>query len=143
MANSARLCPFLLLLLGFFAMTVYAYPLQGTASYYTRRSCRREGTSGVRTASRERYNENALTCAIRNKALFGRYLKITNLANGKSVIVRVNDFGPNRRLFRRGRIVDLSKAAFCKIANPKKGVIKVKIKIQAEDKRLASSHLKK
>lgn len=106
------------------------YPSEGTASYYTVRSCKREGTSGVRTATGERYNENALTCATRDRSLFGKWIKVTNLENGKSISVRVNDFGPNKKLFRKGRIIDLSKGAFSKLASLKKGVIRVSLKIQ-------------
>ena len=97
-----------------------------TASYYTFDSCRREGTSGVWTASGERFNENDLTCAMRSRE-WGTLIKVTNLANGKSVVVRLNDFGPNKRLHAKGRVIDLSKAAFARIASLKAGVIRVKI----------------
>lgn len=127
-----------ILILQFFSLSVALppaeatinYPSKGTASYYTARSCKREGTSGIWTASGERYNENALTCATRDKSLFGKYIKVTNLDNGKSILVRVNDFGPNKRLFLKGRIIDLSKRAFSKLDNLKKGVIKVNIEVQ-------------
>jgi rare lipoprotein A (peptidoglycan hydrolase) len=99
-----------------------------TASYYTYRSCVREGTSGVWTASGERFNENDLTCAMRRRD-WGTKFKVTNLANGKSVIVRLNDFGPNKKLHNKGRIIDLSKGAFMKIASLKSGVIKVKVEV--------------
>ncbi len=97
-----------------------------TASYYTYDSCRREGTSGVWTASGERFDENDLTCALRSRD-FGGYYKITNLDNGKSVIVRHNYFGPNKELHSKGRVVDLSKGAFARIANLKQGIIRIKI----------------
>jgi len=97
-----------------------------TASYYTYESCRREGTSGVWTASGERFNENDFTCAMRRRD-FGKYYKVTNLANGKSVIVRHNDFGPNKKLHDQGRVVDLSKAAFQAISSLKLGVINIKV----------------
>jgi rare lipoprotein A len=97
-----------------------------TASYYTYQSCVREGTSGVWTASGERFNENDLTCALRSRD-FGKSYKVTNLDNGKSVIVRHNDFGPNKKLHNKGRIIDLSKGAFQSIANLKTGVINVKV----------------
>lgn len=97
-----------------------------TASYYTYESCVREGTSGVWTASGEAFNENDFTCAMRSREWGARY-KITNLDNQKSVIVRLNDFGPNKKLWKKGRKVDLSKAAFAAIADLRKGVINVKI----------------
>lgn len=104
--------------------TVFAY----TASYYTYESCVREGTSGVWTASGERFDENDLTCAMRRRD-WGTMIKVTNLANGKSVIVRLNDFGPNKKLHDQGRIIDLSKGAFEKIASLKQGVINVKVEV--------------
>jgi len=97
-----------------------------TASYYTYESCVREGTSGVWTASGERFNENDLTCALRSRD-FGKSYKVTNLKNGKSIIVRHNDFGPNKKLHSSGRIIDLSKGAFQRIANLKEGVILVNV----------------
>ncbi len=76
------------------------------------------------TANGEVFNSNTLTCASWNHA-FNEKLKVTNAINGKSVIVRVNDRGPAKRL---GRTIDLTKAAFSKIANPGKGLAFVKIK---------------
>lgn len=53
----------------------------------------------------------------------GHYAKVTNLANGKSVIVQINDHGP----YGKGRIIDLDKVAFAKIASLGAGVIGVKV----------------
>ncbi len=53
----------------------------------------------------------------------GSYVKVTNLENGKSVIVVINDRGP----FVPGRIIDLDKVAFAKIASVGAGVISVKM----------------
>ena len=75
------------------------------------------------TANGEVFNPNALTCASWSYP-FNTELKVTNVTSGKSVIVRVNDRGPNKRL---GRAIDLSKHAFSKIANTKKGLVLVKI----------------
>lgn len=105
----------------------------GEASWYSRESCRREGTSGI-TASGERFENENLTCASWDYS-FGTLLRITNAKNGKSVIVRVNDRGPAKRLYRQGRIVDLSKAAFREIASLSKGIIKVKVERGREDGR--------
>ncbi len=77
------------------------------------------------TASGEVFDPEALTCAIWNIP-FGVYLKVTNLANGYFILVRVNDRGPARRL---GRLVDLSRRAFSEIAPLKTGLIKVKVEI--------------
>ena len=73
---------------------------QGIASFYGREH------HGGPTASGERFNMNAMTAAHRTAPL-GSRLKVTNLRNGKSVVVRINDRGP----FVRGRIIDLSRGA--------------------------------
>ena len=74
--------------------------LRGRASWYG------SYFQGKRTSSGERYNRHAYTCA--HKTLpFGTRLRVTNVKNGKSVIVRVSDRGP----FRHQRIIDLSEAA--------------------------------
>lgn len=65
-----------------------------------------DGYHGKRTASGERFNTHALTAAHRTRA-FGSMVTVTNLANGRSVTLRINDRGP----FVRGRCVDLSRAA--------------------------------
>ena len=69
----------------------------GKASYYAKKF------SGRKTASGERLHHDSLTCAHRTYP-FGTLLKVTNPANGKTVIVRVTDRGP----YVRGRIIDLS-----------------------------------
>ena len=92
----------------------------GIASWYSVKS------SGLITANGERFNEDALTCASMDYK-FNTLLKVTNLENGKSVIVRVNDRGNFKKKY--NRIIDLSKGAFAKIANLKQGIIKVNIKV--------------
>lgn len=79
---------------------------------------------GRLTASGERYNQNAFTCAS-NKYKFGTRLKVTNKANGKSVVCRVNDRGGFSKY---GTTLDLSKASFAKIAPLSQGKIKVTIR---------------
>src|SRR5580693_7119144 len=69
----------------------------GIASYYG-------NESGSKTASGQRFNQNAMTCAHRSLP-FGTKLRVTH--GGQSVIVTVNDRGP----FVRGRVLDLSTAA--------------------------------
>lgn len=100
-----------------------------SCSWYSKSSTIREGTWqkwGGKTANGEQFDENALTCATWGY-LFGARLKVTNLENGKSVICRVTDRGPNMKLYRAGRIVDLSKGAFSRIADLKRGVINVNV----------------
>jgi rare lipoprotein A len=92
----------------------------GIASWYSVKS------SGFVTANGERFNENALTCASMDYK-FNTLLKVTNLENGKSVICRVNDRGNFKKKY--GRIIDLSKGAFAKIANLKQGLISVKVEV--------------
>lgn len=65
-----------------------------------------DGYGGRRTASGEIMRPSALTAAHRTHA-FGTHVTVTNLGNGRSVTVRINDRGP----FVRGRCVDLSRAA--------------------------------
>jgi rare lipoprotein A len=88
----------------------------GIASWYG------PGFHGSRTASGEIYNMYKLTAAHKTLPL-GTYVKVINLENGRSVIVKVNDRGP----FVRGRIIDLSYAAAKKLGMLKKGTAKVKI----------------
>lgn len=80
---------------------------------------------GRKTASGEVFRTYGLTAAS-NTHKMGTRLKVTNVVNGKSVVVRVNDTGGFKKY---GRTLDLSYGAFSKIANPKVGVIKVKIEV--------------
>ncbi len=76
------------------------YNAVGTASWYGRKF------HGRRTASGERYDMNAMTSA-HTTLPFGTKVQVTNLGNGRSVVLRVNDRGP----FKRGRIIDVSRHA--------------------------------
>ncbi|MCX6763025.1 MAG: septal ring lytic transglycosylase RlpA family protein [Candidatus Moranbacteria bacterium] len=67
-------------------------------------------------------NGDDLTCASLTFAQ-GKYLRVTNRASGKSVIVQVNDSGP----YGKGRVIDLNKKAFQKIGDIGAGVINVKV----------------
>ena len=100
--------------------------LQGKASWYSRKD------RGIRkrTANMEIFKDTGLTCAAWGLP-FGSLLEVTNLDNGKSVIVRVNDRGPAKRLVRRGRIIDLTKTAFSAIADNKNGLIDVRVEIKS------------
>ena len=55
----------------------------------------------------------------------GSYLKITNVENNKSIVVRVTDRGPSKRLVKEGRIIDLNRDAFARICNPCQGLCPV------------------
>ncbi|MCL4548518.1 MAG: septal ring lytic transglycosylase RlpA family protein [Bacteroidetes bacterium] len=88
-----------------------------TASWYGPRF------HGKLTANGEIYNQMALTAA--HKSLpFGTVLKVTNIRNGKSVIVRINDRGP----YIDGRDLDLSKGTAQALGMISRGVIKVTVK---------------
>src|SRR5687768_15626583 len=86
---------------------VYKAIGQGVASYYG------SELAGNRTASGERFNPHGLTAAHRTLPL-GTKLRVTNVANGRSVIVRINDRGP----FVGKRVIDVSLGA----ADRKSGV---------------------
>lgn len=91
----------------------------GVASYYHNKF------NGRKTASGEVFSNNKLTAAHRIYP-FGTYLKVTNVANGKSVVVKVNDRGP----FTKGKELDLSRKAFMDITdNPNKGNLQVNIEV--------------
>lgn len=90
----------------------------GQASFYG------DKHQNKQTASGELYKHKLKTAA-HKKLPFGSSVKVTNVNNGKSVIVRINDRGP----FVRGRIIDLSKSAFSSIGNTSSGLIDVKIEV--------------
>ena len=94
------------------------YKETGEASFYANKYQSRK------TASGERFDQSAYTAA-HKKLPLGTKIKITNIENGKSVIVRINDRGP----FVRGRIIDLSRSAFSSIGNTSAGVINVEIEV--------------
>ncbi len=58
---------------------------------------------------------------------FNQRIRVTNAENHKSVTVRINDRGPHRRLVREGRIIDLSKRAFSRIAPLEQGLIPIEL----------------
>jgi rare lipoprotein A len=91
---------------------------QGTASYYGRE------LAGNRTASGERFNPNDLTAAHRTLPL-GTRLRVTNVANGRSVIVRVNDRGP----FVGRRLIDVSLGAAREIEMVRSGTAQVRLEL--------------
>jgi rare lipoprotein A len=93
-----------------------SYQATGLASYYAHKF------HGRKTASGETYHRDKLTAAHRSLP-FGTRLKVTNLANGREVMVRVNDRGP----FVKGRIIDLSYAAALELKMVRQGVVRVKV----------------
>jgi len=90
---------------------------QGKASFYANR------LDGKKTANGEIYNAQKMTAA-HPTLPFGTQVEVTNLSNGKTVRVKINDRGP----FRKGRIIDLSRAAAEKLDMIKSGVTQVEIR---------------
>jgi rare lipoprotein A len=90
---------------------------RGKASYYHR------SLSGEKTASGQRYDPSRLTAAHRTLPL-GSRAQVTNVENGKSVTVLINDRGP----YRRGRIIDLSRAAAQRLEIIAQGIAEVRVR---------------
>ena len=88
---------------------------QGIASFYT---------EGTETASGEKFNTHELTAA-HPTLPFGTHLRVTNVATGRSVTVRVNDRGP----YVPGRVVDVSYSAAEALGMVGQGVAKVKLDV--------------
>ncbi|MGK4566723.1 septal ring lytic transglycosylase RlpA family protein [Flavobacterium sp. 3HN19-14] len=95
------------------------YKKDAEVSYYA------DKFNGNKTSSGEKFNNSNLTAAHRTLA-FGTKLKVTNVANNKSVIVKVNDRGPQKK----SRELDITKRAFMEITDNKNhGTLKVNIEI--------------
>lgn len=95
-----------------------AQTLYGLASYYS------DKFNGRKTASGEIFNQNKLTAAC-NQLPLGTRIKVTNIKNGDTVIVKVND----RLHPKMKRVVDLSKSAAKKIGLTSAGVTRVKVEV--------------
>jgi rare lipoprotein A len=95
---------------------------EGQASYYAHKF------HGRPTASGEIYDENQMTAAHKTLA-FGTTVRVTNLANGRKVTVRINDRGP----FVEGRIVDLSYRAAGELDMIAAGVVNVRLEVLRTD----------
>jgi rare lipoprotein A len=101
----------------------------GLAAVYTTR------LNGHKTASGQIYNSSAMTAA--NQTLpFGTKVRVTNVANHKSAVVRINDRGP----VQADRIVDLSSAAAHKIGMHKAGLVHVEIEVLEQGSGKTSHH---
>lgn len=92
------------------------YDQTGTASYYGSRH------HGKRTASGEPFDQHGLTAAHRSLP-FGTRVQVTNLANDRRVVVRINDRGPHTR----GRLIDLSRAAAEQLGMIRSGTARVRV----------------
>jgi rare lipoprotein A len=92
--------------------------LDGIASYYGKEH------HGKKTANGETFDMFKLTAAHRSLP-FGTQVRVTNLSNQRSVIVRINDRGP----YYQGRIIDLSQAAAERLEMIKSGITQVKVEV--------------
>lgn len=95
--------------------------ISGMASWYG------PGFHGNRSASGEVFNQNSLTAAHRSLP-FGTQVRVTNLNNGRAVVVRINDRGP----FSRGRVIDLSTGAAQVIGLTRSGVAPVSLEVMGQ-----------
>ncbi len=95
----------------------------GMASYYG------PGFANRPTANGERFDPRAMTAAHRSLP-FGTRVRVTNLENGRQVVVRINDRGP----YRKGRVLDLSRAAARKLGFLEDGVAHVRIEVLKDKK---------
>lgn len=111
----------MVLILGILAPQAWA----NTASWYGGSEDLTDPWVHQTTASGAKFNEDAFTAASWQYPL-GSIVKVLNVENGKSVVVLINDRGPGKRFYSRGRIIDLTKASFAKIAELEKGVVNVK-----------------
>lgn len=109
---------FLLLLCFTGVYSQHTFVQKGQASFYA------DKFEGRKTASGEIYAHNKLTAAHLTLP-FGTMVKVTNLKNQKTVVVRINDRGP----FVQGRIIDLSKKAAEQLDFIKHGLVNVKIEV--------------
>jgi len=96
------------------AKTVY-----GVASFYS------ASLDGTKTATGEIFRNNKMTAAS-NHFKLNTWVRVTNLKNNKSVIVRIND-RMHKNMSRKGRVIDLSRSAASKLSFLKGGVTKVKV----------------
>ncbi|HMK20411.1 MAG TPA: septal ring lytic transglycosylase RlpA family protein [Chitinophagaceae bacterium] len=97
--------------------------LYGTASYYS------NTFNGKKTANGEIYSHKKMTAAC-NVLPLGTWIKVTNLRNGKSVIVKTND----RLHIRMKRVIDLSRKAADKLDYVKSGLTRVRIEVIGKKK---------
>lgn len=110
----------------------YDYEETGIASWYG------SEFAGKRTANGEIFDKNELTAAHRTLQM-PSFVRVTNLENGRSVVVRVNDRGP----FKRGRVMDVSSKAADLLGFKGKGTAKVKLQVLTEEsKQLAQAAMR-
>jgi rare lipoprotein A len=100
----------------------YSYDETGVASWYGKEF------HGQRTANGEMFNKNELTAAHKTLPL-PTLARVTNLDNGRSIVVRINDRGP----FSSGRIIDMSQRASQLLGFEGQGTAKVRVQVLADE----------
>ncbi len=100
----------------------FRYDATGIASWYGR------GFHGRSTANGEVYDMRAMTAAHRTLPM-PSLVRVTNLENGRQVVVRINDRGP----FARGRIIDMSRRAARLLRFERRGTARVRVQVLAEE----------
>lgn len=106
----------------------YEYNETGIASWYG------PGFDGKRTANGEIFDTNGLTAAHKTLPM-PSMVRVTNLENGRSIAVRVNDRGP----FSAGRVIDLSRRGAQLLGFIEKGTARVRVEIMAEDSQILAA----
>lgn len=113
----------------YYPQETYDYVETGVASWYG------PGFHSKKTASGEMYDQNELTAAHRTLQM-PSLVRVTNLDNGRSVVVRVNDRGP----FAHGRIIDVSAKAAELLGMVRTGTARVKLELLANESRTLAHH---
>ena len=108
----------------------YNYSEVGTASWYGK------DFHAKKTANGEKYDMNALTAAHRTLPL-PSIVKVTNLENGRSLVLRVNDRGP----YAKNRIIDISKRGAQLLGYQQQGTAKVRVEVLAEESKALKAAL--
>ncbi len=103
------------------------YDETGYASWYGK------DFHGRLTANGETYNMNALTAAHKTLPM-PSFVKVTNLENGRSIVLRVNDRGP----FAKGRIIDISRRGAQLLGFEQQGVTRVRVQLSDENGRVTA-----
>ncbi len=103
-------------------------PITGLASFYS------ANLDGTRTATGEIFRNKKMTAASNNLKL-NTWVRVTNLSNDKTVIVRIND-RMHPKMKKKGRVIDLSRAAAKELDFIKKGLTKVKLEVIEKPKLL-------
>lgn len=93
--------------------------ITGKASFYSK------NLHGTKTSTGERYDNNKMTAAS-NHFKLNTWVRVTNISNGESVTVRIND-RMHPKMAKRGRVIDLSRVAATKLDFIEKGITKVEV----------------